>query len=211
MGGGCLGTPEILREPYGGEFSFPFTGPVLAPCNLMGEGVPGNREKLPSSGATVGTPGSPVSHRSSLLSPVVPLSSFLFSLPILPLGLHYLLPTELLPDLSPVSASSMLCLWVLPPSFLSPVTVSATLGLPSPPRFPHPPHLPGPTPPTSFSALKGKNIHVSLTSSGPPVGQTSLCICLPWTPLRPLSLGTLLVASWPEKHLHVSLWLCFFL
>lgn len=146
MGGGCLGTPEILREPYGGEFSFPFTGPVLAPCNLMGEGVPGNREKLPSSGATVGTPGSPVSHRSSLLSPVVPLSSFLFSLPILPLGLHYLLPTELLPDLSPVSASSMLCLWVLPPSFLSPVTVSATLGLPSPPRFPHPPPPSRPNP-----------------------------------------------------------------
>lgn len=68
--------------------------------------------------------------------------------------------------------------------------------------------LSGLAPPTSFPALKGKNIHVSLTSSGLPERQTSLCVCLPWSQLRPLSLGTLLIISWLEKYLHVSLWLC---
>lgn len=76
--------------------------------------------------------------------------------------------------------------------------------LPLPPRGSLPtsgaPHPPGPeaerpTPPTSFPALKGKNIHVLLTSPGLPEGQTSLCVCLPWSQLRPLSLGTLLVIS----------------
>lgn len=45
VGGGCLGTPEIVHEPHRGEFSFPLTGPVLAPCTLIGEGVSGDKGK----------------------------------------------------------------------------------------------------------------------------------------------------------------------
>lgn len=167
------------------------------------------REKLVKFRTRRGDSGEPC---LSQLFPLVSSSAFgssLFSLSILPLGLNYLLPRAVPQSVScfcllravSVGAACLIslpCYCVLHP------------GAPFPTSVPSPP-LPSPTPPTSFSALKGKNIHVSLTSSGPPMGQTSLCICLPWSPLRLLSLGTLLVASWPEKHLHVSLWLCFFL
>lgn len=59
-------------------------------------------------------------------------------------------------------------------------------GIPFCTSAPHPPSLQAlkpshPAPPTSFPALKGKNIHVSPTSSGLPEGQTSPCVCLPWS------------------------------
>lgn len=109
---------------------------------------------------------------------------------------------------SPPPGPSPVCLPFLPLPRPSP------LFLPLPPRGSLPtsqgppsfqaPEAPGPAPPTSFPALKGKNIHVSLSSSGLPGGQTSLCVCLPWSWPRPLSLGALLVSSWPEKHAEVS-------
>ena len=100
------------------------------------------------------------------------------SLPICCQGLHYL----------PLLRRSPICLLSLP---LSPVPACSTLGLPSPPLRGPPAFqaLSGPTPPTSFPALKGKTIRVSLTSSGLPEGQTSLCVCLPWSRLRPLAPG----------------------
>lgn len=176
--GGCLGTPKVVHKPHRGEFSVPHS----RPCSVLptrGGGLWGGGRKLAGPGPAEGTLGAlrlpgPFPHLSGVLC----LPHSCPSLPICCRGLHYL----------PLLRRSPICLLSLP---LSPVPACSTLGLPSPPLRGPPAFqaLSGPTPPTSFPALKGKTIRVSLTSSGLPEGQTSLCVCLPWSRLRPLAPG----------------------
>lgn len=180
--GGCLGAPKVVHEPHRGEFSVPHSRPCSVPCTRGGGGggwSPGRR--VEAGGARRGNPGGPACPRALFSSQWCLLSSSLLSPqpPSAAPGAPLSPPAETLPHLSPVSAS-------LPPSLPAAPWGSLPHLSGAPQTFQA---LSGPAPPTSFPALKGKTIRVSLTSSGLPEGQTSLCICLPWSWLRPLAPG----------------------
>uniref|UniRef100_A0ABI7X2N8 Protein phosphatase 1 regulatory subunit 14 n=1 Tax=Felis catus TaxID=9685 RepID=A0ABI7X2N8_FELCA len=174
-------------------------GPVLAPCILVEKGVPGEEGRRCLAQGRQGElwgalcVAQPSSHLQWCLCLPHPGSS----LPICHWGPIISSPLRRSPSVSGFCLSSAV-LSLGPPVF----GLSLSPGIPySPPwaasPFPTSGALPslqalklsGPTPPTSFPALKGKNIHVSLNGSGLPEGQTSLCVCLPWSeglcPWRP--------------------------
>ena len=180
--GGCLGAPKVVHEPHRGEFSVPNSRPCSVPCIHGGGGGGGFRGggwKLV--GACRGNPGGPACPRALFSSQWCLLSSSLLSPqpPSAAPGAPLSPPAEMLPHLSPVSAFPP-----TPPCLQHPGAPFPTSQGPPRPSRPF-----SPAPPTSFPALKGKTIRVSLTSSGLPEGQTSLCICLPWSWLRPLAPG----------------------
>lgn len=96
---GCLGTPEVVQEPHRGEFALPRGRPCSGPLHPGGKGGPwGGGKALSCPGSSGGTLGSPLCRSALFSSPVVSLSSSPWLLsPHLPLGPHYLLPTETLP------------------------------------------------------------------------------------------------------------------